>query len=85
MASQPRAVRRMRRLAPWALRPFVRTPGIVDPFGTFRLYRVSVIRDALKALGEAPLVQSSGWATNVDLLLSLVPHARRVETAGRGS
>ncbi len=76
----PVPVKRMQRLASWALKPFVRTPGIADPFGTFRLYRVSVIRDALKAAGEKPLVQTNGWAANVDLLLSLVPHARRVES-----
>jgi hypothetical protein len=38
-----------------------------------------VLRDALKAAGEAPLLGGEGWATNVDVLLSLVPHARRVE------
>ncbi|MGQ0649506.1 MAG: glycosyltransferase family 2 protein [Gemmatimonadaceae bacterium] len=79
-SSHPRAVRRLRQMAPWALRAFVKTPGIADPFGSFRLYRVSVIRDALKALGDSPLVGSAGWAANVDVLLSLVPHARRVET-----
>lgn len=78
-ATAPIPVRRLRRLAPWALRPFVRTAGIADPFGTFRLYRVSVLRDALKEAGNGPLVTPSGWAANVDLLLSLVPHARRVE------
>ncbi|MCC6318968.1 MAG: glycosyltransferase family 2 protein [Gemmatimonadaceae bacterium] len=78
--AHPAPIRRMRQLAPLALRAFVKTPGISDPFGTFRLYRVSVIRDALKAPGSTPLVQSIGWAANVDLLLSLVPHARRVES-----
>lgn len=78
--ARPKAVQRMRQLAPFALHAFVRTPGISDPFGTFRLYRVSVIRDALKAMGESPLIRSAGWAANVDVLLSLVPHARRVES-----
>lgn len=78
--ARPKAVQRLRQLAPWALRPFVKTPGIADPFGSFRLYRVSVIRDALKASGDVPLVRSTGWAANVDALLSLVPHARRVES-----
>ena len=77
---RPAPVRRLRQLAPLALRLSVKTPGIADPFGSFRLYRVSVIRDALKAFGSSPLVQSAGWAANVDLLLSLVPHARRVES-----
>jgi glycosyltransferase involved in cell wall biosynthesis len=76
----PLPVRRLRRVAPWVLRPFVRLPGINDPFGSFRLYRVSVVRDAIKAAGDAPLVSSEGWAANVDLLLALHPHARRVET-----
>lgn len=78
--ARPPAVRRLRKLAPWALAPSIKTPGVSDPFGVFRLYRVSVIRDALKALGATPLVQSAGWAANVDALLSLAPHARRIET-----
>lgn len=76
----PPAVQRLRKIAPWVLRPFLKTPGISDPFGSFRLYRISVIRDALKAAGERPLVSGEGWAANVDLLLTLAPHARRVET-----
>jgi glycosyltransferase involved in cell wall biosynthesis len=76
----PAPIRRMRRLAPLALRPFVQTDGVRDPFGSFRLYRVSVIRDALKAAGTAPLVSANGWAANVDVLLSLLPHARRTES-----
>jgi glycosyltransferase involved in cell wall biosynthesis len=79
-ATLPRAVRRLRRLAPWVLRPFVSTPGVDDPFGTFRLYRVSVLRDALKAHGPKALVNASGWASNVDALLTMLPHARRTET-----
>ncbi len=76
----PVPVRRLRRVAPWVLRPFVRVPGVNDPFGSFRLYRVSVLRDALKSASSSPIVSSEGWAANVDLLLSLYPHARRVET-----
>lgn len=76
----PVPVRRLRRVAPWVLRPFVTVPGVADPFGTFRLYRISVVRDALKAAGNTPLVSGQGWAANVDLLLTLLPHARRVET-----
>ncbi|MGQ0766068.1 MAG: glycosyltransferase family 2 protein [Gemmatimonadota bacterium] len=77
---EPREVRRLRRVAPWTLRPFVRTPGVGDPFGTFRLYRVSVLRDAFKACGDEPLVATAGWAGNVDVLLSTLPHARRAES-----
>lgn len=78
--SAPVPVRRLRRLAPWLLRPFVNVPGVADPFGSFRLIRISVVRDLLKQAGDAPLVSGFGWAANVDLLSRAIPHARRVET-----
>src|SRR6185436_8936347 len=70
----------LRRVAPWLLRPFVAVPGVRDPFGSFRLFRVAVMRDALRGAGDKPLVHGDGWAANVDLLLAAVPHARRIET-----
>jgi glycosyltransferase involved in cell wall biosynthesis len=76
----PAAVRRLRRVAPWVLRPFVRVSGVRDPFGTFRLFRIAVLRDLLKETGEAPIVQQSGWAANVELLVKAARYARRVET-----
>jgi hypothetical protein len=62
------------------MRPFVRVDGVRDPFGSLRLYRVSVIRDLIKERGDAPLLQGDGWSANVDLLLRAAAHARRVET-----
>ena len=80
-ASQaPQAERRLRRVAPWVLRPFVRIPGVADPFGTFRLYRTSLLRDVIKASGDAPIVAADGWAANVELLVKAAPLARRIET-----
>ena len=79
-ADAPLPVRRLRRVAPWVLRPFVSLPGVSDPFGTFRLYRISLVRDLLKAAGDAPLASGEGWAANVDLLLRALPSVRRVET-----
>jgi glycosyltransferase involved in cell wall biosynthesis len=79
-ADAPVAVRRLRRVAPWVLKPFVAVPGVSDPFGTFRLYRISLLRDLIKAAGEAPLASGEGWAANVDLLLRALPAVRRVET-----
>ena len=76
----PLPVKRLRRVAPWVLRPFVSVPGVRDPFGTYRLVRISVVRDLLKERGERPVVESDGWAANVEFLLSLQPHARRIET-----
>jgi glycosyltransferase involved in cell wall biosynthesis len=76
----PQPVRRLRLVAPWVLRPFVSVGGVRDPFGSLRLYRVSVIRDLIKERGESPLVEGDGWSANVDLLLRAGPHARRIET-----
>ena len=76
----PLAVKRLRRVAPWVLRPFVSVPGVRDPFGTYRLVRISVVRDLLRERGERPVVDSDGWAANVEFLLALQPHARRIET-----
>src|SRR6185437_2602309 len=39
----PVAVRRLRLLAPWVVRPFLKVAGVTDPFGTFRLLRISVL------------------------------------------
>ncbi len=78
--SVPAAVRNLRRLAPWVVRPFVSVEGVRDPFGVLRLYRVSVIRDLIKERGDAPLLLGDGWGANVDLLLRAAPHARRMET-----
>ena len=76
---EPVEVRRLRQLAPWALKFFVPISGISDPFGSFRLYRISLIRELLKTLGEKPLVTADGWAANVQMLIATLPLARRVE------
>jgi len=75
----PTAVRRLRRFAPWLIRPFVSVPGVQDPFGLFRIVRVSVLKEAIRAAGTGPVVHGEGWGANVDLLLASLPHARRVE------
>jgi len=53
---------------------------VADPFASFRLIRISVIRDLIKQGGDAPIVSGLGWAANVDLLSRAIPSARRVET-----
>ncbi|MFN8582365.1 MAG: glycosyltransferase family 2 protein [Gemmatimonadaceae bacterium] len=72
--------RRLRRAARWLLRPFVAIDGVPDPCASYRLYRVAVVRDAVKAANGRPLATADGWAANVDTLLTLLPHARRVES-----
>jgi len=79
VSKEPMEVKRLRRLAPWAIRFFVPVSGLDDPFGSFRLYRISLIRELLKTYGEKPLVTSDGWAANVEMLIATVPLARRVE------
>ena len=78
-ATAPRAVRRLRMVAPWAIRFFVNISGVVDPFSGYRLYRISLLRDLIKSFGEKPLVMSDGWAANVELLMNTAPLARRIE------
>ena len=78
--SAPLSVRRLRRIAPWLLRPFVKVDGVTDPLGTFRVFRIAVVRDLLKEVGEGPIVQWGGWAANVELLMKLARLSRRIET-----
>ena len=77
---QPQPARLLRRFAPWVTRPFVSVPGITDLFGSYRRYRITVVRDLLKEVGESPIVQSDGWAANVELLMNAARVARRMET-----
>lgn len=76
----PAPVRRLRRVVPWLLRRLVEVRGVHDPSHSYRLYRIAVLRDALRAAGESPLADGDGWWVNVELLLATAPHARRMET-----
>lgn len=79
-AAAPQAVRRMTWAAGWIARATRSVAGVADPFGSFRLYRISLIRDLVKDSGDAPIVRGQGWAANLDLLRRAAPLARRVET-----
>jgi glycosyltransferase involved in cell wall biosynthesis len=76
----PGPARMLRRVAPLILRPFVAVPNVKDPFGTLRIYRISVIRDLLKAAGDNPVMRTDGWAGNVELLVRSSRFARRIES-----
>lgn len=76
----PTPVRRLQWVAPWVLRPFVSVPGVRDPFRSFRLYRIQLLRDLIREAGDGPLMRADGWAGNVDLLLRAARLARRMET-----
>jgi glycosyltransferase involved in cell wall biosynthesis len=78
----PNPARMLRRVAPLVTRPFVAVPNVKDPFGTLRVYRISVLRDLLKSFGDKPIVASDGWSANVEMLVRAGRHARRVESIG---
>jgi len=81
VADAPTAVKRLFKGAHWAMRPFVRVDGVRDLTASMRLMRISVLRDALRAASGngAEWLAGDSWTANTDLLLRLVPHARRVE------
>ena len=76
----PAAERKLRTLARWFVRPMYKTLNISDPYGTFRLIRLSILRDILKTRGEKPLVKSAAWAANLELFQLTKSAARRVES-----
>jgi hypothetical protein len=65
--------------APKVLGSSLRGCPVTDPFSGFRIYRVIVLKKALRDLGNRPFLSSPGWAGNVELLQVAVHHARRVE------
>lgn len=81
----PPSVRRLRWIGKWALRAAGGVPGVTDPFGALRLYRVALIRDLIKESGDTPIARGHGWGANLDLLRRAVPLARRIETVALDS
>jgi dolichol-phosphate mannosyltransferase len=77
----PRAVRVARRMAPWVLgRAFGGAP-VSDPLSGFRAYRLIVLKKALAEFRGRPFLTTDGWASNVELLGLVAPHARRIVEA----
>jgi glycosyltransferase involved in cell wall biosynthesis len=79
LTEAPAPVRRLRLFADWMQRAGLLKTDATDPFTTFRLYRISVLRELLKTLGDKPAVTGSGWAANIELLLKARRFARRIE------
>ncbi|MEK0430208.1 MAG: hypothetical protein RL139_12 [Gemmatimonadota bacterium] len=64
----------------WPIRKAVSVPGVQDPFGTFRLLRITVVRDLLKAAGSGPASTAADpWQANLEYLQAAAAQARRVE------
>ena len=80
LAEAPAPVKRLRQLAGWLQRAGLPRTGDADPFTTFRLYRISVLRELVKTLGDKPIITANGWAANMELLLKASAYARRTET-----
>jgi len=76
----PVPVRRLFAASRWVLRPFVGITDVRDLTSSFRLARITVLRDLLKASGDAPVASGDAWMAQADFLLRAAPHARRVET-----
>ncbi|MEQ9400462.1 MAG: glycosyltransferase family 2 protein [Longimicrobiales bacterium] len=78
--SAPRAVQRVRRYARLAMGGAWGTAPVSDPLTGLRAYRIIVLKKALRELAEGePLLRTEGWASSVELLGKLAPHARRIE------
>ncbi len=82
--SAPDAVRRLgtwaRRAARlWLVRAQLSVPGVNDPFSTYRLFRITVVRDLVRAAGTDPVTNGPVRVANLELLRRAAALARRVE------
>ena len=76
----PRAVRRVRRWSRLALGPALRGAPVSDPLSGMRAYRIIVLKKALREMDDdQSFLRAEGWASSVELLGRLAPHARRIE------
>lgn len=76
----PAEVKRLRALASFIRRFSMPRNAPADAFTTFRCYRISVLRELIKSVGDGKILTSDGWAANAELLFRASPFARRVET-----
>ena len=80
----PWRVRLTRWAAPRLLGRAYRDCPVTDPLCGYRVYRVIVLKKALRNLDAEPLLHRPGWAANLELLELAAHHARRVEEVGLG-
>ena len=80
-SASPRAVRVVRRMAPWVLGSAYAGAPVSDPLTGFRAYRMIVLKKALADFGGKSFLTTDGWASNVELLGLVAPHARRIVEA----
>jgi len=75
----PLPLRMTRWAAPRILGSSLENCPVSDPFSGYRVYRIIVLKKALRDLGDARLIRHPGWTANVELLALAAHHARRVE------
>ena len=80
-STSPRAARVIRRMAPWVLGRAYGGAPVSDPLTGFRAYRLIVLKKALADFGGESFLTTDGWASNVELLGLVAPHARRIVEA----
>jgi glycosyltransferase involved in cell wall biosynthesis len=84
----PESVKKLHKLVGWLpkvwpIRSAVSVDGVRDPWGTFRLMRISVVRDLLRTSPEptrAGNAAAEPLQANLELLREAAAHARRVES-----
>ncbi|MEO7987221.1 MAG: glycosyltransferase family 2 protein [Gemmatimonadales bacterium] len=74
-----RGQRLLRRYAPLLLRGVVTVPGIKDVVSGFAIFRLVVLRNAIRSQA-GPLLVSEDWAANAELYWRTGRYARRVES-----
>jgi len=84
IASTPKPVRSLaawsRRAAKfWPVRSQLSVAGVGDPFATYRIFRITVVRDLVRDAGTAPITDGPVRVANLELLRRAAALARRVE------
>jgi len=83
----PRAERLARRLLPALVRTSLSVAGATDYVSTLRAYRLAAVERLIREAGPSPIVTRDGWAADLELLVKLSRHARKIESvpvAGTG-
>lgn len=80
--SLPQPARFTRRVARLLFRRALTGAPVADPLSSFRVYRLIVVRKALREMetdGGGTLLDVDGWAASLQLLSRTASHARRIE------
>ncbi|OGT94801.1 MAG: hypothetical protein A2083_04995 [Gemmatimonadetes bacterium GWC2_71_9] len=76
----PSAERLARRLLPALVRTLARIPGVEDYVGTLRAYRLATVERLVREAGGQPILTRDGWAADLELLLKLSRHTRKIDS-----